>query len=275
MTNNNQYKINKTMVKKSILSLGLMLAIPTTAFGWGQKGHDVTAFIAEKHLTPATKAVCDKLLDGKSIVYWSNWADNACHTPEYAYTKTWHYRNVDAGYRYDEFPRNEDGDVTTAIKDMYKTLSNPSSSIEEKQLALKFLVHFVGDIHQPMHMGHLSDRGGNNVKLKYFFKDKNLHSIWDTDLVESAHKWTFTEWQDQIDRASDSDMAAIISSSDPDDWGRETIGYATIIYDSTPAGINISYDYIATWTPVVEQQLLKGGLRLAHLLNSLFDPQYK
>lgn len=263
------------MVKKSILSLGLLLTLPATAFGWGQKGHDVTAFIAEKHLTPAAKAACDKLFEGKSIVYWANWADNACHTPEYAYTQTWHYRNVDAGCDYDKFPRNDKGDVTTAIKGQYKTLSNPESSFEEKQLALKLLVHFVGDIHQPMHMGHLSDRGGNDIKLKYFFKDKNLHSIWDTDLVESAHNWTYTEWQYQIDRASDSEIAEIISTSDPDDWGRETIKYATSIYDSTPENSNISFDYIAEWTPVIEQQLLKGGLRLAHLLNTLFDPHYK
>lgn len=274
-SNCNNKKTYKKMVKKSIISLGIMLTLPAMAFGWGQKGHDVTAFIAEKHLTPAAKSVCDSLLDGKSIVYWANWADNACHTPEYAYTKTWHYRNIDAGHEYDKFPRNEDGDVTTAIKLQYETLSNPSASLQEKQLALKLLVHFVGDIHQPMHMGHLSDRGGNGVKVKYFYKDRNLHGIWDSDLVESAHNWTFTEWQDQIDRATDDQEAAIISVTDPDDWGRETFGLATSVYDSTPENTNISYDYIAEWTPVIEQQLLKGGLRLAHLLNTLFDPHYK
>lgn len=245
-----------------------------SAFGWGQKGHDVTAFIAENHLTPAAKAACDSIFGGKSIVYWSNWADNACHTPKYEYTKTWHYRNVDAGQDYDTFPRNEKGDVTTAIRSQYGVLANSNSSLEDKQLALKLLVHFVGDIHQPMHMGHLSDLGGNRVKVKYFGRDKNLHSVWDTDVVESAHNWTFTEWQNQIDRASKEEEAIIISSADPDDWGKETFNYATAIYNGTPEGTNISYDYIAEWAPVVELQLLKGGLRLAHLLNSLFDPDY-
>ena len=263
------------MNKKDILSLGVMLTMSASAFGWGQKGHDVTAFIAENHLTPAAKEMCDSLLDGKSIVYWSNWADNACHTPQYAYTKTWHYRNSDAGQDYDKAPRNEDGDVTTAIKSQYAVLADPKSSREEKQLALKLLVHFVGDVHQPMHMGHLSDRGGNGVKVKYFGRDRNLHGIWDSDLVESGHNWTFTEWQNQIDRASSDEEALIISSADPDDWGKETFAYATAVYDGTPENTNISYDYIAEWTPVIEQQLLRGGLRLAHLLNTLFDPHYK
>lgn len=263
------------MNNKTLLSISVMLSMSASAFGWGQKGHDTTAFIAENHLTPATKAACDSILDGKSIVYWANWADNACHTPQYAYTKTWHYRNIDAGQNYDTFPRNENGDVTTAIKSQYAVLADRNASKEEKQLALKLLVHFVGDIHQPMHMGHLSDLGGNRVKVKFFGRNKNLHGIWDTDIVESGHNWTYSEWQNQIDRASKDDEAWIISSTNPDDWGKETFVYATKIYDATPEDTEISYDYVAEWTPVVEQQLLKGGLRLAHLLNTLFDPNYK
>lgn len=246
-----------------------------TAFGWGQKGHDVTAYIAEQHLTPAAKAACDDILDGKSIVYWSNWADNAGNTPEYAYSKTWHYRNIDAGQDYDKAVRNEKGDVTTAIKMNYSKLQDPDATKEEKQLALKFLVHFVGDVHQPMHMGHLSDRGGNGVKVKFFNRDRNLHGVWDSDILESGHNWTYSEWQQQIDRATPEESSEIIASMDPDDWGKETFGYATEIYNSTPDGTNISYGYIANWTPVIEQQLLKGGLRLANLLNTLFDPDCK
>ncbi len=263
------------MNNKILLSIGVMLSMSVSAFGWGQKGHDTTAFIAENHLTPVAKAACDSILDGKSIVYWANWADNACHTPQYAYTKTWHYRNIDEGQNYDTFPRNENGDVTTAIKSQYAVLADKNASKEEKQLALKLLVHFVGDIHQPMHMGHLSDLGGNRIKVKFFGRNRNLHGIWDTDIVESGHNWTYSEWQNQIDRASKDDEAWIISSTNPDDWGKETFVYATKIYDATPEDTEISYDYVAEWTPVVEQQLLKGGLRLAHLLNTLFDPNYK
>ncbi|MCM1489891.1 MAG: S1/P1 nuclease [Muribaculum sp.] len=261
-------------MNKTLLSLGIMLSMATSAFGWGQKGHDVTAYIAEQHLTPTAKAAVDSIYDGKSLVYWANWPDNACHTPEYAYTKTWHYRNIDAGNDYDAFPRNENGDVTTAIKQQYAILANPNSSKDEKKLALILLVHFCGDIHQPMHMGHLSDLGGNKVKVKFFGRNANLHSVWDSSVLESGHNWSFTEWQKQIDRISKDEEAKIIKSSDPDDWGKECYSYATKIYESTPEGTEISYDYVSEWTPLIEQQLLKGGLRLADLLNSLFDPNY-
>ena len=73
------------------------MAVGVAAFAWGQKGHDVTAAIAEAHLTPATQKAVAEVLDGMSPVYWANWLDNASHTPEYAYSKTWHYKNVDAG----------------------------------------------------------------------------------------------------------------------------------------------------------------------------------
>ena len=78
-------------MKRSFISIFMSVAA-ISAFGWGQKGHDVTAFIAENHLTPTTRAAVDSLLEGRSMVYWANWLDNASHTPKYAYTKTWHYK---------------------------------------------------------------------------------------------------------------------------------------------------------------------------------------
>lgn len=261
------------MKKGLLLGLAACSISFTQVFGWGQKGHDTTAFIAENHLTEATRAAVDSLLDGRSIVYWANWLDNASHTPEYDHTKTWHYRNIDAGQEYDKAPLNPAGDVTTAINAQIGILTDPAASEAEKALALKILVHVMGDLHQPMHMGHLSDRGGNSWKIKYFNRDTNLHSIWDSNLVESAHKWTYTEWQQQLDRLTPAAAASVMAGT-PEDWGRETFGLATAVYDGTPEGTNISYDYIARWTPVIEDQLLHGGLRLADLLNSIFDKDY-
>ncbi len=251
----------------------LMMVFAIAAFGWGQKGHDVTAYIAEQHLTPATAAAVAEILEGKSPVYWANWLDNASHTPAYATTKTWHYKNVDKGVRYEEAPANPAGDVTTAIKAQIETLSNPASTAAERNLAMKILVHVVGDLHQPMHMGHATDLGGNRVRLKYFGRDNNLHSIWDTNLVESAHKWSYTEWQQQLDRLTPEQQAAVIAGS-VDDWAKECVTIADRVYTAMPEGSSISYNEVATWAPVIEQQLLNGGLRLAHILNSIYDPQY-
>ena len=246
-----------------------------TAFGWGQKGHDVTAFIAENHLTPATYQKISEILDGKSIVYWANWLDNASHTPEYAYSKTWHYKNIDDGVKYEEAPLLESGDVVRAIYQQVQTLQNPNSTKAENQLALKILVHLMGDIHQPMHMGHASDLGGNRWNVKYFGKDSNLHSVWDSSLPESAHKWTYSEWNDQINRPTAEETEIILTNGTPETWGKETFELCKQVYDKTPQNLNISYDYIADWTPFIETQFLKGGLRLADILNSIYDSEYQ
>ena len=105
--------------------------------------------------------------------------------------------------------------------------------------------------------------------MRYFKNPKNLHSVWDSSLVESAHKWSYTEWQQQIDRASADEQAAILSLTTPDDWARETYAISRTVYDKTPEDTNIEYNYIAEWTPVIERQFLRGGLRLADTLNRL------
>ncbi len=260
-------------MKKSIISSLLLTIVCLNAIAWGQKGHDATAYIAEQHLTPTTKAAVESLLDGKSIVYWANWLDNASHTPDYAYTKTWHYKNVDEGVRYEEAPANPSGDAVTAIKSRIEILSDPDASLADRQLALKILVHVTGDLHMPLHMGHATDLGGNRIKVKFFNRDNNLHSVWDSSIPEAAHKWSYTEWQHQVDRLNPAQEAEVISGT-VDDWAKETIGIANDVYTYFQPGINVSYNEVARWTPVVEQQFLRGGLRLAHLLNTIFDPDY-
>lgn len=262
------------MKRRYILLASILSLASLHGFAWGQKGHDVTAFIAEKHLTPKAIEIIDSLFDGKSIVYYSNWLDNASHTPQYEYSKTWHYKNIDAEETFETATLNESGDIVSAIYLQKDILQDPNSTKEEKALALKMLVHFLGDIHQPMHLGHASDLGGNRHIVKYFGRDSNLHSVWDSSLPESAHKWSYTEWQQQIDRVSDSQFIDIIKSVTPESWAKETFMIATDVYDRTPEETKISYDYIAEWTPIVETQFLKGGLRLAHLLNTIFDEGY-
>ena len=262
------------MITRNILTSGLLCLSSISSFGWGQKGHDTTAFIAECHLTPTTLDKVMDLLDGKSPVYYANWLDNASHTPEYSYSKTWHYKNIDADQTFDSAPLHEDGDIVRAIYMQVDVLKDSNASRENKQLALKILIHLLGDIHQPMHLGHASDLGGNRWLVKYFGKDTNLHSVWDSSLPESAHKWSYTEWQNQIDRATPEMTLDILDVTTPEGWASETFEIGKDVYNNTPEGTKISYDYIAEWTPIVEKQFLRGGLRLADLLNSIFDPVY-
>lgn len=262
------------MKLKTFISSSLLLLSIFNVLGWGQKGHDVTAAIAERHLTPATLDSVTYILNGKSMVYYSNWPDNACHTDEYAYTKTWHYKNIDADQTYQTAPIVTEGDIVTAINQQVKVLKDSDASKEDKWLALVLTVHLLGDIHQPMHMGRASDRGGNQHEIKYFNSRANLHGTWDSKLPESAHKWSYTEWVDNTDRLSQSEIDEIISDGTPEKWGEETYGITNKVYEETPEGTNISYDYIANWIPVIENQFLRGGLRLADILNSVFDPSY-
>lgn len=261
------------LIHKTSIAGTLMLFTTLAAGAWGQKGHDTVAYIGEQHLTAAAKDSVAALLDGKSPVYWANWLDNASHTPEYAYSKTWHYKNIDADQTYESAPKNYDGDIVRALQDQIKVLQNTSAPREKRVLALKMIIHFMGDLHQPMHMGHASDLGGNRVTVKYFNNKRNLHSVWDSSLPESAHKWSYTEWQQQIDRATPEEIIAI-QAGDIDDWAQETYAICKDVYTQTPENYTISYDYIAQWTPVIEQQFLRGGLRLADILNAIFDAEY-
>lgn len=261
---------SRKLLLVSIISLNAL-----TTFAWGQKGHDTVAYIGEKHLTETTKQAVDSILDGKSIVYYSNWLDNASHTPEYAYSKTWHYKNIDADETYENAVLLESGDIVRAIYQQTDVLRNPESTKEEKALALKMVTHFLGDVHQPMHMGHRSDLGGNRWTVKYFKTPANLHSVWDSKLPESAHKWSYSEWQQQIDRSTPEETTRIISGGTPTSWGEETYEVCKRVYETTPQDSNIEYSYIAEWSPVIELQFLRGGLRLADLLNSIFDPSYE
>ena len=200
----------------------------------------------------------------------SNWLDSASHTPEYAYTRTWHYANIDEGYTYDTMPKEPAGDVVTAVNDLVAELKSKELSAEKEAEALKMLIHLVGDMHCPMHSGHRSDRGGNTIPVTFFGKPANLHSIWDTSLPEAAHKWSYTEWQNQIDRLSD-DEATLIESGTPKEWFMETAELCKGIYEATPEGTNVSYDYIDRFTTLIEQQFVKGGHRLAKLLNEIYE----
>ena len=258
----------KTAVKFLCVA-ALVLSSSPSAFSWGQKGHDVTCAVAQNHLTPKARRAVAEILDGKSIVYWSNWLDNASHKPEYAYTKTWHYKNVDASETFDTALQNENGDVLTALNAQVAALKSGTLNKEASALCLKMVVHLVGDIHCPMHMGHRSDLGGNRWQIQYFKNGTNLHSVWDSALVESAHNWSCSEWVDEIDRCSRKEVQEIVKGT-PEDWARETYEIAGAVYDGTPVGAKLSYDYVADWTPVIEQQFLYGGLRLAAVLNDIF-----
>ncbi|MDE7068988.1 MAG: S1/P1 nuclease [Alistipes sp.] len=254
---------------RKLLLLAACLSALSEAWGWGQKGHDVVACVAECRLTPEAATRVADLLDGYSMVYWANWLDSASHTPEMAYTKTWHYANVDEGFTFETMPKNPAGDVVEAIERIVAALKSGELSRDEERLHLKMLIHLVGDLHCPMHAGRLSDRGGNSVAVRFFEEATDLHTLWDTALPEAAHRWSYSEWQNQLDRLPEETVSEIQAGT-PRRWFEQTQTACRDIYARTPAGSALSYDYVAHYTPLVERQLLHGGLRLAALLNEIY-----
>ncbi len=255
-------------MKRLLLILSLItLSSPT--FAWGPKGHDVVAYVAECHLSKRAAAQLDELLGGYSPVYWANWLDNASNTPQYRYTKTWHYMNIDEGKDIETMEREPKGDLLTALEGIIAGLKSHKLSRENESLYVKMLIHLIGDLHCPMHAGHKTDLGGNRIKVRYFGKESKLHSVWDSSIVESAHRWSYSEWQQQCDRLSNEESERVCQGSITD-WFRETVEICRDVYASSPEGSNLSYDYVAKYSPVVEQQLVRGGHRLAAILNEIY-----
>ena len=158
------------MKKIAFIIIAILMLDFTSAYGWGAKGHDVVAAIAEQHLTPKAKRKINRILDGKSIVYYSSWMDNIQNSPYwengYNKTKTWHYANVDEGFTYQTMTKNPDGDVVSGLEMLTKEMTENYRNLTDSMRVdyLKMIVHMVGDLHCPMHAGRLSDRGGNGTE---------------------------------------------------------------------------------------------------------------
>lgn len=269
------------MKRITMLALSIMMVLESVSlYAWGPMGHDIVAAIAEQNLTRKTKKEIAKLLDGQSIVYYSSWMDNIQNSPywkdSYSVTKTWHYANVDKGHTYQTMRKEPKGDVVTALEELTDAMTSRYSELTDSMKTdyLKMIVHMVGDLHCPMHAGRLSDRGGNDCKVKWFGKNTNLHSVWDSKLLESSRKWSCSEWVDQLDR-TDKKYKRDVMQGAYEEWFLDTVALAAGIYEyienldkQIP---NLSYQYVYDYSPLLEQQLLLGGYRLAYVLNNIFD----
>jgi hypothetical protein len=242
-------------------------------------GHDVVAAIAEQNLTRKAKKNISKLLDGNSIVFYSSWMDNIQNSPSwkggYDKTKTWHYANVDKGFTYQTMQKNENGDVVSALNELTRQLTENYDNLTDSIRVdyVKMIVHLVGDLHCPMHAGRLSDRGGNGTKVKWFGQKTNLHSVFDSKMIESSRRWGYQEWVEQLDR-KDRKFKKAAAQGSYEDWFMGTVNNAAEIYDyverQDEAEPNLSYQFVYDFSPMLEESLTLGGYRLAYVLNTIF-----
>lgn len=260
----------------------LLVLNSAVVFGWGPKGHDIVAAIAEKHLSDKTKTALAEMFDGHSIVYYSSWMDGIQNSPEwttkYSHTKTWHYANVDKGETYQTMKKNDKGDVVTALTTMTATLKTyyPDNLYRISEDDIKMIVHMVGDMHCPMHAGRLSDLGGNKMKVRWFGRNTNLHSVWDSKMIDSARTWSYSEWCEHLD-VLDPEHVQMYWAGNFEEWFMETVGNAAKIYEYVEnleeENPNLSYQFIYDFSPMLEDRLVVAGIRLAYVLNSIFDPE--
>jgi hypothetical protein len=244
--------------------------ISQSVFGWGQVGHRVTGEIAEQYLSIKAKQQIRSLYPNESLAEISTYADEERSNPDEFWKKTagpWHYVTIPKGKTYKEVGAPEEGDAYSALQQFSKTLKNPQASNEEKRLALHFIVHIVGDLHQPLHAGNGTDKGGNDFKLEYFWEASNLHRVWDSGIIE-GQELSYTEWTKWLSRKISPQMAAQWNQPDPNVWIAESIAIRDNIY---PEENKISYDYKYQNLPVVKQRLQQAGVRIAAYLNRVYE----
>src|SRR5690606_28187667 len=210
----------------------------------------------------------EDLLDGQSLAIVSTFGDDIKADRAYDKYGPWHYVNYPLGMSYTESPKNEEGDIITAIEQCTAVIRNRANPREQRAFYLKMLVHFIGDLHQPMHASRAEDKGGNDIQVQWFGQGTNLHSIWDKNLIES-YGMTFTELADELDNVSKKEKKKIQEGTIYD-WVDESHDICAELYDSVKVGDKLGYQYSYTYNDLLFQQLQKGGFRLAKVLNDLF-----
>jgi hypothetical protein len=268
------------------LSALLVVASLGEALAWDQEGHSIIAEIAQRRLSPdASVAVAQVLGAGHSLASIASWADDA--REERPETYNWHFVDipVDRGdYQPSIDCRDSDkGDCIVAELDRLKDDVRCASG-DKKSEALRFAVHFVGDIHQPLHTV-LEEKGGNLIQVDLFthglictgtcrplHDHTNFHAAWDTGIIEK----TVWNWGADVDRLetgwlqSAEANAPGIDGGEPADWAVETHNFAQMIWNLLPGDDVLDDNYFQQVLPVLDRQLVVAGLRLARFLNEAY-----
>lgn len=251
------------------LAAAFALAPLSAAHAWGPIGHRVIGAIGESYLTPKAKAAVVAILGNESLAEASTWADEMRPSPD-PFWKTeagaYHYVTVPPGKTYAEVGAPPEGDAVTALAKFAAILKDPKASLADKQRALRFTVHIVGDLQMPLHAGNGKDRGGNDVKVTAFGEATNLHWLWD-ELLITRRELSYTEMTAFLARKITPDDVKAWGSVDPKVWIAESAALRDTIY---PEGDQVGYDYEFKFRDTVDKRLMQGGVRIGAYLNAVF-----
>lgn len=253
-----------------IIFLGFLFLPDTGLNGqkWGQLGHYITGEIAEHHLTDTARERVRDVLGNTSMALATVWMDDIRSDPRYNHTHTWHWVTIPDGQTYEEAEQEEDGDIIWALETLIAELKEGGLSETEEREKLKMVMHMIGDIHQPLHVGTGEDRGGNDVRVQWMGQNSNLHRVWDTDIIQSL-EMSYTELASELNRAAIPEQVEEWQNSTVRDWAYESMSYRGRIYNM-PGNLRLSYEYRYNNLDILFERLLQAGVRLAGVLNEIY-----
>ena len=287
----------KTAFLLRTLLLACVLCTSNLVFAWGAIGHRVIGEIAKHHLTPVASAAIDEILQSEDIALATTWADEMRSNNDNPvfwgnrYTNNWHYLNVGKDLDYQSSTKSKRGDAYTALQTFTAILRDetvPAGVVKDglefyfgdlernqqavKLFALKFTLHILGDLQQPLHSGLAADNGGNAIKVLWFGKPTNLHTVWDSRLVDQqdiGSSELASKLESRINNMSKREIQ-VLASTEPLSWIDEAQVLLKSVYDVEKYHSEFSNDYVLEFVPITETQLIKGGLRTAYYLNAVF-----
>lgn len=247
----------------------LLLAMSSPVHAWGPNGHRVVGRIAMNHLSEEAARAIECLIGPEGLDQASTWADEIRSDPGWRRADPWHFISIDDGETLETTARDPAGDVLEAMQRFEAVLRDPLAGRQAKQEALRFLVHFVGDVHQPLHVGRRADRGGNSIVVMWFAETTNLHSVWDSRLIDNE-KLSFSELAAFLDHPTQEEIRTWQASTFAD-WAKESKAERDRVY--TIGDGQLGYQYAFDNMPLVKRRLVQAGVRLEGLLNSIFAAQ--
>lgn len=271
-----------------------MLLLISAVHPWGLRGHRVVGRIAENHLTPAATKMVRGLLEGETLARVANEADHLRSDTAWACAAPLHYASVEDGEIYQSSVKNPKGDIVQALIYFESQLRDKETPHGRRLLALKWIVHLVGDLHQPLHIGRSCDRGGNSVEVQWFDKKSNLHKVWDSEFINDE-ELSYTEFADFLNK--EQIATAGIGTGSYSDWADEAPIVRAEVYtcygkdgccaagkncrddtkafgactDALPFVPRLGYAYAEKNRKLMERQLYRAGLRLAAVLNAVAE----
>lgn len=257
---------SKFLAMSRLIFTALFCSVSLLSWGWGATGHRATGYIANKYLNKKARKAIERILNGQSLAMASTWMDEIRSDSTYDYTADWHWVTIPDGMTYEQAEKNPKGDIIESIERIVAELKSKKLSPQQEAERLKWLIHLIGDIHQPLHVGRGDDRGGNNIKIMWFRADSNLHRVWDSDMIDDT-KLSYTELAESLGNPSQQQVQSWQQAT-VRDWAYESMSYRKQVYDYGNArlGYQYSYKYLGT----TKERLLQAGIRLAGVLNEIY-----